>query len=150
MIDPLEVVPRSLGHEKRRRWPTILESAICLAILCIPLALIGVIDFHHYQPSLKTATIDQLVAERLETLKFAVVERDGRSYVVWIGRPRGAIVSGPPVYVFDATGVLVDRTSDAGDSNNRFVGDLYGAAWKAKGMTSREAVDYCRTKQTSR
>jgi hypothetical protein len=149
-VDPLDLVPRSLGHKKSRRWPSIAECAICAASVCVPLALIGVIDFRCYQPSWETTTtIDLLVAELPETLKFAVVDRGGSSYVVWIGRSRGAIVSGPPVYVFDATGVLVDRTSDAGDSDNRFVLGLYSAAYAVPEITAQEAVDYCHQKRAA-
>jgi len=142
-VGPLDVVPRRLGRGKTGRWPSIAESAICAACLCVPLALMGVIDFHRYQPSRDTTTIDRLVAELPETLKFAVVEHGDRPYVVWIGRPRGAIVSGPPVYVFDATGDLVDRTFDAGDSGSPFVHELHATAYSATGITAQEALDFC-------
>jgi hypothetical protein len=142
-VDPIYVVPRRLGRKKSGRWPSIAESAICAASLCVPLALIGVIDFHRYQPSRDATTIDRLVAELPETLKFVVVEHGDRPYVVWIGRPRGAIVSGPPVCVFDATGALVDRTFDAGDSASPFVHELHATAYSAPGITAQKALDFC-------
>jgi hypothetical protein len=78
--------------------------------------IIGFWDFKRYQPPRCTLTVDQLVASLPETLRFALVEQGRRSYV---GRPPGVIRSGPPVYVFDSTGTLVDRVGDASDSDFR-------------------------------
>jgi hypothetical protein len=135
---------RGLAGQGSGRLRSIAGRAISAAMIVLLLAVVGFLDFRRYQPPRGTATVDQLVASLPETLKFAEVEQGGRSYVVWIGRPRGVIVSGPPVYVFDTTGTLVDRVGDAGDSDNKFVRELYIAASHAPGITAQEAVTYCR------
>ena len=138
------MMTRLFGNQGTRRSSVIANSAMVAAVILLVLAPLGFLDFRHYQPSRGTATLDQLVDSLPMTLKFAMVEQEGRSYVVWIGRPRGVTVSGPPVYVFDSTGKLVDRVYDAGESENKFVLDLYVAAFHAQGITPQEALRYCR------
>jgi len=113
------------------------------------LNVVGFLDFRRYQPHRGTTTLDQLVASLPETLKFTLVEQGGRSYVVWIGRSRGVIVSGPPVYVFDSFGTLVDYVGDSGESDNKLVLGLYVTAIQAPGITAEEAVTLCRQRRTS-
>jgi hypothetical protein len=86
------------------RFETFGEYAILAGVLARCLFAVGCFDFRRYQPPRGTTAVDQLVASLPKTLKFAVVEQEAKQYVVWIGRPRGAIVSGPPVYVFDSDG----------------------------------------------
>jgi hypothetical protein len=135
---------RGLGSQGSRPLRSIAGCVILAAMFVWFLNMFGFLDFRRYQPPRGTSTVDQLVAGLPETLKFAVVEEGGRSYVVWIGRPRGVIVSGPPVYVFDSIGTIVDRVFDAGESDNKFILRLYVAAFHAPGITPQEAVRYCR------
>lgn len=138
------MIARGLGGQRSGRLRSIAEYAICAAVIWYFLATAGFLNFKRYQPPRNTSTLEQLVAELPETLKFAIVEQAGRSYVVWIGRPRGVIVSGPPVYVFDRTGAVVDRLFDAGESDNKFVLELYGAAFRAPAITPQQALRFCR------
>jgi hypothetical protein len=122
----------------------VVEWPLTIILLTFLLYVLGFFDFKRYQPPRGIATVDQLIANQPETLKFATVEQGGRHYVVWIGRPRGVVSSGPPVYVFDRTGNLVDKVGDAGDSDNKFVLALYGAALRKPGITNQEVTTYCR------
>jgi hypothetical protein len=138
-----------VNNGSKRLWSVLGYVAFTIGLVWF-LNVAGFLDFRYYQPRRGTATIDQLVASLPETLKFAVVEQGGKTYVVWIGRPRGVIVSGPPVYVFDSTGYLVDHVGDAGDSDNMFVGGLYSAAFHAPTLSAQEALTYCRRNRTAR
>jgi hypothetical protein len=144
------ILARWLHDQGSKRLWSGLGYAALIAVLLFDLWIIGFLDFRRYQPPRGTTTIDQLVASRSETLKFAVVEQGGKPYVVWIGRPRGATVSGPPVYVFDSKGTLVDWVGDSGDSDNWFVRDLHVAAFHTLGISAQEALTYCRRNRVAR
>jgi hypothetical protein len=148
-VQMLRMLKRGLGGQGSGRLRSIAGHAVLAAIFVWLFAVVGLLDFRRYQPPRGTSTVDRLVAELPETLKFAEVEQGGRPYVVWIGRPRGVIVSGPPVYVFDSTGTLVDRVGDAGDSDNKFVRELYVAAFHAPGITPQQAVRVCRQRRAA-
>jgi hypothetical protein len=135
---------RSEPEDKRsRHWWKIGEYASCAVVVVWLLLIVGFLDFKRYQPPKGTTTIDQLVAELPETFKLAIVKNGVRSSVVWIGRPRGMIASGPPVWVFDETGNLVDRVYDVGEVHNTFVHGLYRRAFEAPAISPQEALDYC-------
>ena len=134
------------GVNRRALWRWIVEAAICAGLIVLCLFAIGAFTFQRFQPPRGTTTLDQLVADLPETLKFGVVKQAGRTYIVWIGRSRGPIVSGPPVYVFDDKGILVDYTRDVGDDDKRFINDCYGEAWRGSDMTARQALEFCRRK----
>ena len=138
---------RWLGDQGSRGLWSIVGYGLSIIVLVWFLNVVGFLDFRQYQPPRGSATMDQLVASLPETLKFALVEQGGRPYVVWIGKPRGVIVSGPPVYVFDRSGTLVDYVGDAGESDNRFVLGLYVAAIHAPGITAEEAETFCRQRR---
>lgn len=95
-------------------------------------------------PPRNLTTIDELIGNLPETYKFAVARQGDDEYVVWIGRASGPIRSGPPVYVFDRQGKLVGFTRDAGDSDDRFVHQWYGIAFKSPAMTPEAVAAYCR------
>jgi len=129
--------------EKRTQpWRFLFYAALAVTVL-LWLDILGILKLGHHYPPEGTTTIDQLVADHPNTFKFAIVAEAGRTYVVWVGRPPGVLVSGPPVYVFDETGSLVDRVGNSGDSDNQFVGKLHASACLAPEITPREALAYC-------
>jgi hypothetical protein len=127
-------------------WRLVAYAVAAIILTCL-LALVGFLDFRCYRPPRDTTTVDQLAANLPQTLKFALVHQGVTPYVAWIGRSRGATVSGPPVYVFDGFGNLVDHAGDAGDSDNKFVLELYVAAFHAPKATSEEAVTFCQQRR---
>lgn len=137
-----------LGDQGSRGFWSIVGYAVTVIVLVWFLNVVGFLGFRRYQPPRGTAALEQLVASLPETLKFALVEQGGRSYIVWIGRSRGVIVSGPPVYVFDSFGTLVDFVGDSGESDNKLVLGLYAAAIQAPGIAAQEAVTLCRHRRT--
>jgi hypothetical protein len=114
----------------------VLGGWIFLAILGPP--------WKQFLPPDGMETIEDLVADQPETTCFAPVEFDGKNYIVWVGRARGPIVSGPPVCVFDERGRLVDWSVDTGDSLNVFVREMHAQAFRAEPMTAEEALSVCR------
>jgi len=138
------IMTRWFNDARARRLWSVVEWPLTILLLAFLFHVLGIFDFKRYQPPHGIATVDELIANQPETLKFATVEHGGKHYVVWIGRPRGVLSSGPPVYVFDSTGNLVDKVGDAGDSNNKFVLGLYGVAFRKPGITHRDVAAYCR------
>ena len=65
-------------------------------------------------------TLGGLAATSPPTSKLSIIDNQGARYFVWIGKARKVLLaSGPPVYVFDASGKLVGRSTDVGDSADR-------------------------------
>jgi hypothetical protein len=65
-------------------------------------------------------TLSSLAATPPPTSKLSIIDDQGARYFVWIGKARKVLLaSGPPVYVFDASGKLVGRSIDIGDSADR-------------------------------
>lgn len=147
----LDRLPTLLGRMMRpgRLRSIVVEYTFVASALVFLLYAMGLLSFKRNQPPRGITSLDQLVAHLPETRKFALVERGGQSYVVWIGTTRGVIVSGPPVYVFDRAGTLVDRVGDVGDSYNPFVGESYSLAYRAPAITPEEALAYCRQRQAA-
>ena len=63
-----------------------------------------------------------------------VRERDGDRYLIVFGPLTGLLPSGPPAYVFDSSGALVDWARDSGD-NGEFESDWhpYGSSFQLVG-----------------
>ena len=131
-----------------RPEPTYRQRLIEWACVGVCFGFLGLLlvgpPWKRYLPPPETRTIEDLIAQLPETYCFASVEHEGTSYVVWVGRPRGPIVSGPPVCVFDTKGRLVDWSSDTGDSNNGFVRELHSLAYRSKPISVDEAIAICR------
>jgi hypothetical protein len=144
LVGPFEMVPRSLRHQESYRWRSIARSVVTSALVLFLLVLVLILDFQLHLPSRDTTSIDQLVDQDLSTFKYAIVEHGEHPYVVWIGPIRAPCASGPPVYVFDGTGGLVDRTSDVGEFVSPFVDQLYDVALDAPPITGEMALNYCR------
>ncbi len=148
-MKPQRMTTRWMGDRKPQRFLKIVKYTVAIIFLVCCLNTLGILRFRRYYPPRGTTTVDQLAACHPQTFKFALVEQGGSPYIVWIGEWSGAIASGAPVYVFDNTGKLVDYAGDAGESDNKFVLELYIAAIHAPGITAEEAVTYCRLRRTT-
>ena len=131
-------------YHNKMRWIEVAPMLVFFAGLMFVTAFGS--PFKRYMPPRGLSSLDELVAARPVTLKYAEVEKGKQQYIVWIGRASGASRSGPPVCVFDDRGRLVDWVGDAGDSDNRFVGELYGAAFRGPTITAEEALARTRSK----
>jgi hypothetical protein len=142
------VLSTPLSERLKSAW-LVLQYAAMAATVLGWLYMLGILKPGHHYPPEATTTIDQLVADRPNTYRYAVVEDGDRTYVVWVGRTPGVLVSGPPVYVFDQTGSLVGCDGNTGDSGNRFVRKLHASACRAPGIPPREALAYCRKRRAA-
>jgi hypothetical protein len=99
-------------------------------------------------PGLK-CTPTELAGKVPKPVRLAVISAYGSRRLIWIGRvPRFTLNSGPPCYVFDESGVLVDWCSNTGE---RWSGDsLMGDAYKAPSMSLEEAVRWCTDRNSTR
>jgi hypothetical protein len=86
------------------------------------LALIVVFLSHEYvvhrtiKPPRANCTILELAEKVPDPVRLSVVSQDGLQRLVWIGPiPPLTIRSGPPCYVFDEHGQLVDWCSETGE-----------------------------------
>jgi len=108
---------------KQGRSKKVFEISLLVAVLGViglPLggALIGNRYYipHRFTPREKAATIQQL--EKDFDVKFQIrrVAAKGRDYILATAPMVGwAFPSGPPMYVFDSQGCLLDYTLDSGD-----------------------------------
>lgn len=129
--------------------PSRMAQVLLWVVLIVPFCVFTFLTvvgppWKRFMPPEGMETIDDLIARLPETYRFAAVEHDGQAYVVWVGRPRGVIVSGPPVCVFDAEGRLVDWSADTGDSTNRFVREMHALANQSKPIDAKDAAEFCR------
>ena len=135
---------RNAPRPKPTRRQRLIEWGITAVMLGILSLLIIGPPWKRFMPPEGMETIDDLIATLPETYCFAAVEHEGTPSVVWVGRPRGPIVSGPPVCVFDTNGYLVDWSGDTGDSNNQFAREMHGLAFRSDPISLDEAIAICR------
>jgi hypothetical protein len=110
-------------------------------VLLVPLGgwmLVVRHDFNKLRPS--GLTLTHHLATMPEPEGFRVISLNGRDYLAVQGPLRALLTfpSGPPVYVFDESGGLVDWFSDVGDDrsfNNRWPGVSTG-----RSVTRQEAM----------
>jgi hypothetical protein len=69
-------------------------------------------------PASGTETLASLASSPPPTEKLAVVDIEGKRYFVWIGTFNDPFDSGPPVYVFDGSGKLVNHSDDIGECDD--------------------------------
>jgi len=73
---------------------------------------------HRLEPSTDTQTLAAFAERMPPPSRLALADAEGGRYVVWIGDWPQAFVSGPPCYVFDSSGRLVDWSVDTGDDHH--------------------------------
>ena len=95
-----------------------------------------------------TDTLGSLALASPPTRAISVIEDQGTRYVVWIGRTRTVMVaSGPPVYVVDAaTGKLVGRSIDIGDSGDDRLRRYFFLALHGREVTFKDALSVAGSK----
>jgi hypothetical protein len=79
------------------------------------------------------------------TRRLSITEDQGARYFVWIGRTgKVLLASGPPVYVFDASGRLVGRSADIGDSGDYRLRRLFELGLRGREVSFEEALNLVR------
>ena len=66
-------------------------------------------------PPPHVTTLTEFLHWRPQTTRVLVVSSAGQEYLCALGPKAGLLSSGPSAYVFDASGLLKDWTTDAGD-----------------------------------
>jgi hypothetical protein len=66
-------------------------------------------------PAGHASTLKEYLQWRPTASQFGTVDVQGKQHIIAYGRASGLLASGPPAYVFDDTGQLVDWSADIGD-----------------------------------
>jgi hypothetical protein len=116
------------------------------AAIAIPLAL--VLWREHQaalaaEPPRPRCTLSELAKKVAKPERLAVISHSGAERLIWIGRvPRFSLASGPPCYIFDKSGLLIDWCSNTGEG--WWADSLLGEARAAPGISLDEAARWCR------
>lgn len=117
-----------------RVWPALALVAILLVFFA-----------HEYnanrlvKPPHPNCTLKELAAKVSPPAHIALVTQHGAQRLVWIGTiPRLTIRSGPPCYIFDERGRLVDWCPETGEGWP--LDNLVTAAYKLQPMSLDEAL----------
>ena len=103
----------------KRLYPYVLRAFLGLVlVLAIPAAMIGYSSWRssHLHPPPSVRTLDDLLAWRTPGGLY-LITRDGQQYLEAQGLDYDLGASGPPGYVFDEKGSLIDWTTDSGDDS---------------------------------
>lgn len=97
---------------------TIANAALVVLMLGGALAgwiVLCVSSYETVQP--RGQTFREHLASMPEPVEYRTIRADGREHLAVVGSPQPfpRFPSGPPIYIFDAAGVLVDHTVDSGD-----------------------------------
>lgn len=128
---------KSAIAKSRSRW---IEWAFLALMGLLAVAYVVGCDLELRRSKLRApnASFDAVLAHIPTPQRFGTLERDGTTYVVVIGRlTRIYLASGPPVYVFDRSGRLVDWTYDIGD-DPRF-SEQWGNPWPSEPISRQQA-----------
>lgn len=91
------------------------------------------------RPPEDARSLEAFAAEMAPPAQLAMIEMDEATYFVWVGKQdRWFPGSGPPGYVFDRSGTLIDYSLDTGDDHH--ISAYMTASWKAQATTVAEAV----------
>ena len=118
-----EDMEKSSRQSQRRGcvWTGLAVGIGVSAWLCV-----GYREAKYLVPAEGVDTLGSLAATPPPTSKLSIIDNQGARYFVWIGKARKVLLaSGPPVYVFDASGKLVGRSIDIGDSADRQMHALF-------------------------
>jgi hypothetical protein len=96
------------------------KSLLGLAVLVMLYFAVVCFDRSTTNPGAQGQSIDDFLKAKRAPQKVERIEKEGQSYLFVTGRMSPlwivTVPSGPPCYVFNASGRLVDWTSDVGDA----------------------------------
>jgi hypothetical protein len=92
---------------------------VILVLLALLAAYVAVEQFgrSRARPPESVKTFDTYMAWQTTHRYARQLERDGQRFILLAGPNAGLLPSGPPTYVFDSAGQLIDWTSDSGDDS---------------------------------
>lgn len=119
-----------------RTMLVILRKALIVTVVLVALLALWIVLLNRWANSIAPGgeTLAECLAKMPEPARIEVFTQDGQEYLLLWGEtqafPRAP--SGPPMYVFDRTGKLVDWVADSGDT------DTWWKQWP--GLTSRQQI----------
>jgi hypothetical protein len=129
------------GRSKLRLLLFLKGLATVVGLLVAYLALDMFTSYRMAPPSLG-CTVAELAAKLPPPRRLAVIATPAGKRMIWLGdTPWWVVRSGPPCYVFDARGRLVEWCHETGEGWHS--DGLAMAAWQAKPITMDEALQWC-------
>jgi len=108
------MVQKSCSHYNRA-WGGIIALIAMLGCF-VAFMVRGYIADYHIKPPDSKCTISELENKIGPPQHLAIIKNNNTQYLVWIGYvPSLTIRSGPPCYIFDERGKLVDWCSESGE-----------------------------------
>jgi hypothetical protein len=126
-----------------RRWlrSTLWEVLALVGCFAVYLALDLATSYREAPPS-AGCTVAELQRKIGPPHRLAIIDMPDGKRLVWLGdTPRWIIRSGPPCYVFDDRGRLLEWCAETGEGGH--VDQLTRAAWTGQSLTLAEAIRWC-------
>jgi hypothetical protein len=93
----------------------VVKIILVLVLLFAAYVAVEVICQCRAKPPATVQTLDDYLKWQTKHRRIELQQSGGQEFVVMQGPNAGFVTSGPPVYVFDASGRLIDWTTDCGD-----------------------------------
>lgn len=139
MTTPRPANVRRFGFRQSERWLTVTILIVVIAYLAHDFASAARIS-----PPPDGRNLGDLIRTLPPPNRLAWVVDCGANRLVWIGQlPRFTIRSGPPCYLFDEQGRLIDWTAETGEGWT--YDELANAAYRARPVSAEEALRLCST-----
>lgn len=122
---------------KRYGWPILIVLLVGGYLTAEAVLLWRVV------PDGSVANLEDYLEWRPDEDDFAAANVDGKQYVIAYGPLSGVFPSGPPAYVFDSDGALVDWSKDIGD-DSEFIKKWQSQRHGDKVLSRREVEEFAR------
>ena len=115
-----------------------MKTIFALLLVFAAYVAVEVICQCRAKPPATVQNLEQFLEWQTRLRRAELQDVGGRTFVVMHGPLAGLVPSGPPVYVFDSTGRLVDWTTDSGD-DPRFQDQWFGPNRNAREVSAADA-----------
>ena len=115
-----------------------MKTILALLLVFAAYVAIEVICQCRAKPPATVRNLEQYLGWQTRHRRAELQDVGGQTFVVMHGPLAGLVPSGPPVYVFDSTGRLVDWTTDSGD-DPRFQGKWFGPDRNPREVSAEDA-----------
>jgi hypothetical protein len=117
----LHVGGRPVEPSATSSWTGLLVGLGCVLAVILALFVVMAVLIAHWKESVAPGgdTLAECLQKMPEPARTEVFTQDGQDYLLLQGESQAfpRFPSGPPMYVFDRTGRLVDWTTDSGDDD---------------------------------
>ena len=116
----------------------VIKTILVLLLAFAAYIAVEVICQCRAKPPATVQNLEQYLGWQTGHRRAELQESGGQTFVVMHGPLASLVPSGPPVYVFDSTGRLVDWTTDSGD-DPRFHEKWFGRNRNAREVSAEDA-----------